>query len=288
MTENDPFVLSKAKIAIIGLGLMGGSLALALKGKCAAIYGVDPDKTTRNMAIHQNIVDFVDEDPAKVLPFVDLVILAAPVQAILVLLDHLQEYTTNPCIVIDIGSTKELIVEKMSCLPNWFDPIGAHPICGKERLSLENADRTIYYSAPFILTPLPRTTGRNRSACQQIIEAIGAKEIVLGAKDHDRILANTSHMPFIISSVLALSTPQEVIPFVGPGFKSASRLAGTPASMMLGVIFSNRENILAAMERFQDELSFFISAIAENDVETIKTSLESAQASYQTLTGIKS
>ena len=287
MTLDDDFVLSKARIAIIGLGLMGGSLALALKGKCAAIYGVDPDKATRELAIRQDIVDVAEGDPSIILPQADMVILAAPVPAILQLIDHLPDFTEYRCIILDIGSPKVEITEKMAKLPDRFDPIGGHPICGIDRLTLENADRTLYYAAPFLLTPLQRTTKRARMACEQLISAIGAKMEVMSAEDHDRFLACTSHMPFLLSSALALSTPQDVAPYIGPGFRSASRLAGTPASMMLGVILSNRTNILASLERLQDELAFLTSSIAENDIDSLQTSLSSAQEAYSRLIGAK-
>lgn len=277
---DDGFFLSNSKIAIIGLGLMGGSLALALKGKCAALYGIDPDPATRELALRQNIVDLADDDPAKLLPLADLVILAAPVPAILTLLERLPDFTPNACIVLDLGSTKRLIVEAMSRLPERFDPLGGHPICGKERLSLENADRTLYYAAPFLLTPLPRTTSRARSAADQIIAAIGANAKILDPAEHDRILARTSHLPFLLASALALSTPQTVTPFIGPGFRSTSRLAGTPVSMMLGVIQTNRENLLVSLEALQDELALLTSAIAENDEDALKATLNAAQQKY--------
>jgi prephenate dehydrogenase len=287
MSIKHDFILSQAKIVIIGLGLMGGSLALALKGKCAALYGVDPDAATREMAIEQNIVDLADADPANLLPFADLVVLAAPVPAILGLLERLPDLMPNPCVVLDLGSTKVAIVEKMAALPERFDPIGGHPICGKERLSLENADRTLYYAAPFLLVPLQRTTVCARAASEQIVTAIGAKPEIMGAEEHDRILACTSHLPFLLSSALALVTPQDVAPYIGPGFRSASRLAGTPSSMMLGVVLSNRENLLAALEHLQDELALFTSAIAENDVEVLSACLSSAQKAYTKLNGVK-
>lgn len=287
MSESEDFVLLHAKIAIIGLGLMGGSLALALKGKCAALYGIDPDTSTRELALRQDIVDEAGADAANYLYRADLVVLAAPVPQILSILEQLPELTPNACIVLDLGSTKVEISKKMNALPERFDPIGGHPICGKERLSLENADRTLYYSAPFLLTPLMRTSSRALIASEQIISAIGAKASILSATEHDRILAFTSHLPFLISSALALATPQDVSPFVGPGFRSASRLAGTPASMMLGVVLTNRENLLAALERLQDELAIFTSAIAENDIEALQVSLFSAQSAYYQLTGTK-
>ena len=283
MSQPD-FNLADSKIAIIGLGLMGGSLALGLRGKCAVLYGVDPHPATLELALSQHIVDYADSDPAKLLPNVNLVILAAPVPAILTLLEKLPAFTPNPCIVMDLGSTKRLVVEAMAKLPERFDPIGGHPICGKEKLSLANAERTLYYAAPFLLTPLERTSPRAISAANQIIEVLGAKGKTLNAVDHDRILASTSHLPFLISSALARTTPEDVAPFVGPGFKSTSRLAGTSSSMMLGVLQSNRENVLNALHGMQAELAQIEAALSAGDFEKLESLLNEAQSKYQTFT----
>lgn len=283
MNEPD-FNLAESRIAIIGLGLMGGSLALGLRGKCTAIYGIDPKPATLELALSQHIVDYADNDPAKFLSEVDLVILSAPVPAILTLLEQLPIFTPNHCIVMDMGSTKKLIVESMARLPERFDPIGGHPICGKEKLSLANAERTLYYAAPFLLTPLKRTTARALSAANQIIEAVGAKAKVLNAVEHDRILASTSHLPFLISSALVLATPNDVAPFVGPGFKSSSRLAGTSSSMMLGVLQSNRENVLNALHELQNQLTEIGSALSSEDFKKLETILNEAQSRYQEFT----
>ncbi len=279
--DKPDFKLADSKIAIVGLGLMGGSLALALKGKCAALLGIDPNHSALELALSQNIVDRADSDPAKLLPEADLVILSAPVPAILTLLEQLPTFTSNSCIVMDLGSTKKLIVESMACLPERFDPIGGHPICGKEKLSLANAERTLFYAAPFLLTPLERTTPRALSAAKQIIEAVGAKVTILDAAEHDRILASTSHLPFLISSALVLSTPNDVTSFVGSGFKSTSRLAGTPSSMMLGVLQSNRENVLNALHGLQSQLAEIESALSSNDFAKLESVLNEAQRKYQ-------
>ena len=284
MSQPD-FNLAESKIAIIGLGLMGGSLALGLRGKCAALYGVDPHPATLELALSQRIVDYADSDPANLLPEVDLVILSAPVPAILTLLEKLPAFTPNPCIVMDLGSTKRLVVEAMAKLPERFDPIGGHPICGKEKLSLANAERTLYYAAPFLLTPLERTSQRAIFAANQIIEALGAKGKTLNAVDHDRIFASTSHLPFLISSALVCAIPEDVAPFVGPGFKSTSRLAGTSSSMMLGVLQSNRENVLNALHGMQNQLAEIESALSAGDFAKLETLLNEAQSSYQALTG---
>lgn len=277
------FDLRQSSVAIVGLGLMGGSLALALRGQCARLLGIDSDSATRDLALRQHIVDLADADPARLLPEADLVILAAPVPAILSLLDNLPDFTPNPCIVLDLGSTKRAIVEKMAALPENFDPIGGHPICGKERLGLANAERTLYYAQPFVLTPLARTTPRARAATGQIIAALGARAILLDAAEHDRILAHTSHLPYLLASVLSLATPDDCAPLIGPGFRSTSRLAGTPSSMMMGVIQTNRENLLNALEALQDELALLTSALSEHDYDTLQLTLDAARAKYTSL-----
>jgi prephenate dehydrogenase len=282
--DDSNFTLANSKIAIIGLGLMGGSLALGLRGKCAALYGIDPHLPTLELALSQHIVDYADSDPANLPPEVDVVILAAPVPAILALINQLPITISHPCIVMDLGSTKRLVVEAMAKLPERFDPIGGHPICGKEKLSLANAERTLYYAAPFLLTPLDRTSPRAISAAYQIIEALGAKGKTLDAVDHDRILASTSHLPFLISSALARTTPEDVAPFVGPGFKSTSRLAGTSSSMMLGVLQSNRENVLNALRGMQSQLAEIESALSSEDFTKLESLLNESQSAYHSLT----
>jgi prephenate dehydrogenase len=279
----DGFSLQDSTVAILGLGLMGGSLALALRGHCHALLGLDPDPAARELARRQSIVDRADQDPARLLPEVDLVVLAAPVPAILALLDQLPSCKLNRCIVIDLGSTKQWIVEAMSRLPERFDPIGGHPLCGSERLSLANAEQNLYRGAPFLLTPLARTTPRALSAARQIIEVIGGKPIVVDEVEHDRVLASTSHMPFLLSSALVRATPGEVQSFIGPGYRSAARLAATPSSMMLGVLESNRENVLQAVHGLQEQLAGFESALAADDYSKLELLLSEAQHRYSSL-----
>ena len=277
------FSLKDATVGIVGLGLMGGSLALALKDRCRAIVGSDTDMATVEEACRQGVVAVADPDPARVLPAADVVILAAPVQAIIELLDALPAITYKPCVVMDIGSTKRSIVGAMKRLPERFEPIGGHPLCGKERLSLVNAEKDLYQGASFFLTPLERTTVRAMSAANQIIEALGAKPVLVSPEEHDRFLAATSHLPFLISSVLALTAPEECGPFAGPGFRSTSRLAGTPASMMLGVVQCNRDNILHALQGFQNELSKIEALLSTENYLELEAVLNEARGKYGAL-----
>jgi prephenate dehydrogenase len=279
----DGFRLQDAKIAIVGLGLMGGSLALALKGKCAALYGIDSNHATLELALSKNIVDQADTNPVKLLPQADLIILATPVPAIIDFIHKLPSLLQKPCILLDLGSTKKDIVQAMSTLPENFDPVGGHPICGKEKLGLENADANLFQIAPFVITPLKRTTQRARNVAEQIVSTVGARLLEMDAEEHDRILAATSHFPFLLSSALALSTPQEFASFVGTGFKSTSRLAGTPSHMMLGVLKSNRENVLNAVHTFHISLNEISSALERENYTQLEHLLNQSHAAYQSL-----
>ena len=277
------FKLKNANIAIIGLGLMGGSLALSLKNRCRRLSALDVNLQTIELARIKKFVHFAGSDPVEILADADLVILACPVLAIVDWLNRLPGYIQHPCIVLDVGSTKRAIVAAMDALPKNFDPLGGHAICGKERLSLKNAERSLFQDAPFLLSPLSRTGMNARSAALQIIEVIGANPVWVNAETHDRILAMTSHLPYLLSSVLTLITPETAAPFIGPGFRSSTRLADTPSSMMLGVLESNRDEILPALSRFQDQLTVIKNIFLENDAAKLKDILDLARDHYQSL-----
>jgi prephenate dehydrogenase len=279
----DGFRLQDSRIAIIGLGLMGGSLALALRGKCAALYGIDSDRATLELAASRQIVDQADADPTRLVRLADIVILATPVPAIVDLIQTLPLLVQTACIVLDLGSTKKDIVRAMSLLPENFDPIGGHPICGKEKLGLEHAEASLYLRAPFVVTALERSTGRAKFAVRQIIAALGANAIEMNAEDHDRILASTSHLPFLLSSALALSTPGEFGALVSTGFKSTSRLAGTPANMTMGILRSNRVNILNAIKTFRKSLDQIESMLQDENYMQLELILNQSRSAYQSL-----
>lgn len=278
------FTLRDAKISILGLGLMGGSLALSLKERCRLLNAYDPHLSTLELARRQEIVHVAGNDPANILADADLVILACPVPAILEWLKRLPDYIQHPCIVLDIGSSKRKVVAALENMPLNFDPIGGHPICGRERLSLENAERFLYREAPFVLTMLERTSETARSAALQLVEALGANPVWLSADDHDRILAATSHLPYLLSSALSLATSDEAIPLIGPGFRSASRLAGTPSSMMLGVLQSNADYVLAAIEKFRRSLDSIESDLRSGNESTLQSGLDQSRDHYKKLT----
>ncbi len=260
--------LTTTRVAIVGLGLMGGSLALALRGQCAALYAADPDPATQTLAQAQGMVDILCADATE-LPPADLIILATPVRTILRLLQLLPQWHPAPAVVLDLGSTKTAVTQAMATLPASYDPLGGHPMCGKEVGSLANADAQLYQNAPFAFTPLPRTTPRARQLVKALATAVGARPLWLDAETHDRWTAVTSHAPYLIARALAAAAPAEVAPLIGPGFRSSTRIAATPPGMMLDILLTNRANVLHALAAFRAQLDRLEKALATADEATL-------------------
>ena len=260
MMEEDGFFIEQ-NICIIGLGLMGGSLALALRGYCIQIIGVDPDPGTRALAREKNVVDLVTDDLAKALALSDLVILAAPVRTNLALLEKIPQIHPDPLSIIDLSSTKTAIVAAMDRLPDGFAALGGHPMCGKEKAGLIHADGKLFWDSTFALTETARTTPALRALAQNIITIISAKELWIEASTHDRWAAATSHLPYLVSSALAVSTPLEAAVLIGPGFQSTSRLAASDITMMMDILTTNRTQVLAALHRYREALGDIETAL---------------------------
>jgi prephenate dehydrogenase len=274
MPEDTPGFFSQTRIAIIGLGLMGGSLALAMKGNCAALLGIDNDPAVLELADKHRVADRLSDDPASLLPEADLIVLAAPVIKIIELLGNLDQWHPDAAVVIDLGSTKVKVTEAMEKLPERFEPVGGHPMCGKEKSSLANAEALLFQGAAFAFTPLLRTTLHARLMADQLAKAIGAHPLWLDPATHDKWVAATSHLPYLLASTLALAVPLEAAPMAGPGFRSTSRLAQSPSSMMMDVLRTNRENILEAVERFKLQLDLFERLLSTDDHAQLQALLD--------------
>lgn len=227
---------------------------MALQGRCAALLGVDPHEETLALALELGIVEQASPNPREILPQADLVILAAPVGAIVQLLADLPQLHPGPAIVMDLGSTKARIMQAMQALPGRFDPLGGHPMCGKENTSLRHAEVGLFQGAPFALTPLERTSTRARALASELVAATGAHPIWLDPATHDQWTARTSHFPYLVACLLASITPPAASPLVGPGFRSTTRVADTSPSVMLDILMTNRDELLAALVDFRHEL----------------------------------
>jgi prephenate dehydrogenase len=279
-----PDFLSDCNVAILGLGLMGGSLALKLRGHCRSLSGCDPDPATLALARQWNLADRVSDRPGDILPQADLVILAAPVRVILSILDELASLHPGSAAVLDLGSTKTSILQRMQVLPERFDPLGGHPMCGKERSGLANADAELFRAAPFALTSLARTSPHLRALAEQLVGLVGANPLWLDAETHDRWVAATSHVPYLVANVLAAATPLEARPLVGPGLRSTTRLAPSSWTMMRDILETNRPNVLAGLQGFRKQIEQLECLLAAGDMLGLEELTASGAQNYEALT----
>jgi prephenate dehydrogenase len=283
--------LSGCRVAIWGLGLMGGSLALALRGKVAGLVGVDSDPATIRLALERGVVDqaLSDGSPpeslAAALRGIDLVILAAPVRAILSLLQQLPEIISGPAVVMDVGSTKECIVKAMERLPEQFDPLGGHPMCGKEQSSFLAAEAKLYEGAPFALVRLERTSTEAQALAEELVRVVGAKPLWMEAALHDCRVAATSHVPFLLAEALVQATALEAAPLVGPGFRGSTRLAGSSPRMMADILATNSGNIRAALAQVRAALDEYDSLLAREDYQSLAAIFEAGVERQRFLRG---
>jgi prephenate dehydrogenase len=281
--------LANCRITIVGLGLMGGSLALALKGRCREIVGVEADPTTLALARARAVTD----RSLASLPAIDcdLLILAIPVRAILSHLHRLAGQTSDQpgrsTLVLDLGSTKQEIVAAMERLPPQFDPLGGHPMCGKEVSGLAHAEPTLYRGKTFVLTPLPRTSPAALALAHDLVETLGATPLVMSAERHDALAAVSSHLPYVAAATLmraALSLEDaQVWLLAASGFRDTSRLAESDLTMMIDILLTNRAAILDALYRYRNQLEAMISLIDAGDADALRAALVAAQAKRASL-----
>jgi prephenate dehydrogenase len=270
--------LAAAHVAILGLGLMGGSLALGLRGRCAGLIGVDPDPLARRLALESGAFEQVFATPEGALAGADLVLLATPVGAILGLLKDLARLLPHPreVVVLDLGSTKSEIVAAMQSLPPGFDPLGGHPMAGKEKNTFAAAEATLFNGRAFAFTYLERTSPHACALAAELASVLGAQPLWLDAGIHDRWVAATSHLPYLAACALASAVPPETAPMAGPGLNSSTRLASTPPSVMLDVLLSNRANLLGALGEFKNCLEALESALRSQDAPALEQLLATA------------
>lgn len=273
--------LQEMNVAIIGLGLMGGSLALALKGKCKKLIGIDVDPRIVALACDKEVVDLASTSAETLLPEAEIVVFATPVRTILSLLKMLPSLHPGAPMVFDLGSTKTAVVQAMDALPYRFDPIGGHPMCGKERASLVFAEAGLYLGAPFALTALERSSSRARDLAQEIVLAIDAKPLWLDSRTHDRWVAATSHLPYLVANALAAVTPEEAAPMVGTGLRSTTRLAPSDLKMMMDILATNPENILQSLRKLIQRLHSIERAIVEGEDAVLEEILSEGVDQYK-------
>lgn len=276
--------LAAARVAIVGLGLMGGSLAAALKARraCAEVIGIGRRPESVQEALARGAIDRGTTALAEGVAAADIVVLATPVRTILALLGSLGSLLAPGALLVDLGSTKGRIARAMNELPASVHVCPAHPMCGKEVAGLEAAEPDLYLGQTFVVTPLLRTAPAAVALTEELIRAVGARPRRMDPRRHDRLVAVGSHLPYLLALGL-VSAAEEVgredallWDLVASGFRDTSRLAASDVSMMLDVLMTNSEAVAEAMDRFRDRIEEAERLLQSGDEEALRRFLEAA------------
>ncbi|MFH1269520.1 MAG: prephenate dehydrogenase/arogenate dehydrogenase family protein [Candidatus Omnitrophota bacterium] len=270
------------KVAIVGTGLIGGSLALAIKKKQLAreVIGVSRHKSTLIWAKERSLIDKGSQD-LSIIQGADLVILAAPVNTILKLAGAIVKFAGKDCLVTDVGSTKKEIVSKLSGIfPNY---VGSHPLAGSEKRGITNASADIFRNSLCILTPEKKTHPNAFSRIKKLWVRLGVKVVVMDTDSHDRILSFVSHLPHAIAFSLIDIVPNGYLKFGASGLKDTTRLAFSDSRLWADILLSNRKNMLKSIEAFGNNLRRIKSAINKKDEKALIKILKKAKAKREIL-----
>ena len=238
-------------VAVVGLGLMGSSFAMALKKAQPAtvVVGSDRNPLVVRKALERGIVETANEDLSPV-EMADIVVVGAPLTAMREIFPQLARQAGGR-LITDMASTKADVVEWAAA--EGIDLVGGHPMCGKEKSGIDHADASLYEGAPWVLT-------RDEPRIADLVTAVGAHPIVMDAVTHDRLVAGVSHAAFLLSVgyVLALSRRAdwpEASKLAAGGFRDMSRLAAGDPDLYASVARTNRENLVEALDAVTAELT---------------------------------
>jgi prephenate dehydrogenase len=278
-------------LCIVGLGLMGGSLALALRpdverSKVPAfnvgrIIGVSRSAETLHAALTSGALDAGTTELTEGVATADVIVLATPVRTILRLLPEIGRHARPGALVMDMGSSKAQICAAMADLPDRLQPVGAHPMCGKEIAGFAAAEAGLYRDRPFVLCPLERTAPEALATARSLALAVGGRPIVVDPRAHDCAVAAISHLPYAVAATLVrtvdTSGDELAWALASSGFRDTTRVAASDVDMMLDTLLTNRAAMLDRLDAFADQLAILRDALAEGDEDGLRTRLAAAQ-----------
>lgn len=252
------------KAVIIGVGVIGGSLGMALcsRGLAGKVVGVDIDTENLRLAVETDAIHEGVADSELAVPDADLVVIATPVGLTMDILARIIPVVKKECIITDVGSTKGRIVrEAAKMMPTDIRFVGGHPMTGAELTGVRGADRYLFENAVYVLTPTAQT---NQSAVEKLramIDALGAKLIEIDPDEHDLMVAAVSHLPHLVATAL-VNTVGEIekehsglLLLAAGGFRDTTRVASGQPLMWKDICLTNKENILKVLDKFADVLA---------------------------------
>lgn len=258
------------KVGILGVGLMGGSLSLALRKKFPgiSIWGYARSQKSYNKLKKLRILNRVEREMRKVVEDADLIALALPAEAIIDHFRRIVPFLKKGTIVFDLGSSKEVIEKSIiKCLPKGVDFVGCHPLCGSEKSGAEFSTSCLYQEALCLITSTPES--KATKSIKKIWEKLGSKVIFVSPQRHDKFLSYLSHLPHLISFSLTEAFPKDHLKFSLQSFKDLTRISSSPASVWADIFLSNKKNILGDLNKFIKALKKFEGLIKKRDKSKI-------------------
>jgi prephenate dehydrogenase len=269
------------RVVIIGTGLIGGSIGLALKRQrlAARVVGVSRQEASIKAAIEMGAIDEGSTDIRKVIGGADLVILATPVKVIIENIQDISKNLRRGCIVTDVGSVKSAIVETaQKCFPPHVLFVGSHPMAGIEKTGVVNAREDLLKGAVCIMTPTDKTNRQARDKVKQFWTMLGMEVRMMDPEQHDEILAYISHLPHLVAFGLMRVIPDDFLPHASTGLKDTTRIAASSSKLWGDICFANYRNILKALDEQVKSLADIRKAIVDKDESALFVCFNQANA----------
>ncbi len=280
------------KLSIIGVGLIGGSLARALRraGACKHISGYGRDEANLKKAVELGVIDEYSHDIETVIANADVVVLATPLTTIEPLLSSMAAALQPHTIITDVGSAKGSVVRAArSALDNKLQQfVPGHPIAGTEQSGVEASFADLFAEHMVILTPLEENSPEAVRLVTRMWEACGATVVSLSVDHHDQVLAATSHLPHILAYALvdclaSMDEHDEIFRFSAGGFRDFTRIASSSPEMWSDICISNRENLLQVIKQFETRLEEITALIRSNDKDSLRSVFARVKQTRDTL-----
>ena len=268
-------------IAVVGVGLIGGSVALAARERLhRPVRAYDPGDGVLEQALEHDAIDVACASIEEALAGADTAFVAAPVGALAATVEEVLETADEHCVVTDVGSTKRLVVSAVD--DQRF--VGGHPLAGAETAGVANARGDLFAGATWYLTPTARTSGVLYERLHRTIAALGALPRAIDSAAHDRLLASVSHVPHVVANVLVahaaatLAAEREAFPAAGPSFRDATRVAGANSAIWTDIYLANRDAICEQIDALRERLGGVRDALAAQDAGAVEAWNDAAAA----------
>jgi prephenate dehydrogenase len=277
------------RIAVLGVGLIGGSIGLAVRRRAdARVSGYDADPAVLARALELGAIDRAADDVADAVADADVVFVATPVGALAATVGHALQAAPGDCVVSDVGSTKRALAE--ASVDERF--VGGHPLAGAESAGVEHAREDLFDGAVWYLTPASSTAGILYERLHRLLTTIGAQPAAIDAETHDRLLAVVSHLPHVLANVLVAQAASALgeaaegrVPAVGPSFRDATRVAGANSAIWTGIYLSNRDALIDAVDELAARVARIRGSLASADAAAVTDWNEAARADRERLLG---